>query len=125
MCVLTSQAGMIDTENLERRKRKNAWAGRFDERNLESAHVGQALEEGEEGDNYAPQSEAERIRLERRQREGLWDDGDAGYYAEGTSFVHSQSENATYADGSEHAPNQQHWHYPANFEGAEPPRSVS
>lgn len=85
--VLTQiQAGLIDTENLERRKRKNAWAGRYDERNLESAHIGQALEEGEEGDNYAPQSEAERIRLERRQREGLWQDGDdAQYYNEGES----------------------------------------
>jgi hypothetical protein len=76
---------MIDTENLDRRKRKNAWATRYDERNLESAHIGQDLEEGEEGENYAPQSEADRIRAERRQREGLWADTDAEYYNEGMS----------------------------------------
>jgi hypothetical protein len=83
---LIPQAGMIDTENIERRKRKNAWAKRYDERNLESAHIGQALEDGEEGDNYVPESEAERIRLERRQREGLWGDDDAQYYNEGMSM---------------------------------------
>lgn len=77
------QAGMIDSENIDRRKRKNAWAGRYDERNLESAHIGQSLEEGEEGDNYVPQSEAERQRLERRRNEGLWGDHDEEYYNDG------------------------------------------
>ena len=87
LLTLTHQAGLVDTDNIERRKRKNAWATRYDERNNESAHVGQDLEEGEEGDNYAPISEAERIRAERRQREGLWADEDADEYNPGVYFL--------------------------------------
>lgn len=74
---------MVDTENLERRKKKNAWQGRFEERNLESSHLGQELEEGEEGDNYVPTSQAERERLERSRNEGLWGDHDEEYYNDG------------------------------------------
>ncbi|ORX40554.1 hypothetical protein BD324DRAFT_611212 [Kockovaella imperatae] len=95
------KAGLINTADRERRAKKNQWAKRFDERNNQSTHVGQALEEGEVGDNYVPVSDAERERAERRPHEGLWDDrGDTEYYNE------------------EPAPNQQHWSYPMNFSGA-------
>lgn len=91
------QAGVVDTDNLERRKRKNAWAGRYDERNLESAHIGQALEEGEEGDNYIPTSEAERERLERRRHEGLWGDHDEEFYNDG-AYLSAFASGQTYVD---------------------------
>lgn len=45
--------------------------------------MGQALEEGEEGDNYVPTSQAERERLERSRHEGLWGDHDEEYYNDG------------------------------------------
>ena len=78
------KAGLINTDDAERRKKKNQWAKRFDERNNQSAHIGQALEEGEEGDNYVPVSEQEEERRRRMEHEGLWnDDEDTGYYNEG------------------------------------------
>ena len=79
------KAGLIDTSDRDRRAKKNQWAKRFDERNNESAHVGQALEAGEVGDDYVPVSDAEREREARRAREGLWDDQDAEYYNNGGS----------------------------------------
>lgn len=95
------KAGLIDRSDLDRRTKKSEWSKRYNERNHESAHVGQALEDGEEGDNYVPQSEREIEAANRRREEGLWDDrADAEYYNE------------------DQAPNQRHWHYPANFEGA-------
>ncbi|KAK1921995.1 hypothetical protein DB88DRAFT_496814 [Papiliotrema laurentii] len=95
------KAGLVNSDDRDRRARKNQWAKRFDERNAYSAHVGQSLEEGEEGENYVPVSEAEREREMRREREGLWrENEDTEYYNE------------------DQAPNQRNWHYPANFEGA-------
>lgn len=101
---------------MDRRKRKNQWSKRFDERNNESAHIGQALEEGEEGDNYMPINEQEAERERRRAREGLWNDTeDTEYYNEGESIEDGQD---SWAKRIDEAPNQRHWHYPANFEGA-------
>jgi len=94
------KAGLVSNEDNERRARKNQWSKRFDERNSASAHVGQALEEGEEGDNYVPIDPAEREAEERRRTEGLWTRGDEEYYNE------------------DEAPNQAHWSYPMNFHGA-------
>ena len=45
--------------------------------------MGQALEDGEEGTDYVPVSDAERERQARATREGLWEEGDAEYYNEG------------------------------------------
>lgn len=88
--------------------------------------MGQALEEGEEGDNYAPVSNAERERLERARHEGLWGDNDEEYYNDGEYLSdHRKAYQSSHADVASDrdrtAPNQKHWHYPANFEGAEPP----
>jgi hypothetical protein len=78
------KAGLVNTDDRDRRARKNQWAKRFDERNAYSAHVGQSLEEGEEGENYVPVSEAERERERRRERGGLWNENeDAEYCSEG------------------------------------------
>lgn len=95
------KAGLVDDSDAIRRAKKNQWAKRYDERNNQSTHIGQDLEEGEIGDNYVPVSEQERERERRREREGLWNDTeDTEYYNE------------------DQAPNQRHWHYPANFEGS-------
>ncbi|KAK1920592.1 hypothetical protein DB88DRAFT_520587 [Papiliotrema laurentii] len=61
-------------------------------------HVGQSLEEGEEGENYVPVSEAERERERRRERGGLWNENEM------------QSTAARHETGTT----------PANFEGAAP-----
>ena len=110
------KAGLVNSDDRDRRARKNQWAKRFDERNAYSAHVGQSLEEGEEGENYVPVSEAEREREMRREREGLWrENEDTEYYNEGRLRFFLQG---AIADTSDQAPNQRNWHYPANFEGA-------
>lgn len=77
------QAGLIDTSDQERRTKKSQWAKRFDERNPQSTHLGQSLEEGEEGADYMPVSEAEREAAEHRRNEGLWTGEDETYYNEG------------------------------------------
>lgn len=97
------KAGLVDPRDEERAKAKSTWAKRYNERNNESAHVGQALEEGEEGTNYIPEDPREAARRERMRNEGLWTNEDEEWYNE----------------ERREAPNQHHWHYPANFEGTD------
>lgn len=91
------------------------------------------MAEGEEGGNYVPSRTIDEEEVARRRREGLWSNEDEEYYNEGERpdrlkqgiFVVK----ITAADRcllgamtereQDRAPNQQHWHYPANFEGAE------
>jgi hypothetical protein len=73
--------------------RKSQWSKRYDERNHESAHVGQALEEGEEGDNYVPEVAVDRERL---RNEGLWTGNDEEYYNEGEFECGRGSEGADF-----------------------------
>ena len=77
------KAGLVDPREEQRKKAKSTWAKRYDERNNESAHVGQALEEGEEGTNYVPEDPREAERRERMRNEGLWTREDEEWYAEG------------------------------------------
>lgn len=77
------KAGLIDPAEENRRIAKSQWKKRFDERNNVSAHVGAELEDGEVGDNYVPVDPREEERIARLRNEGLWDEGDAGYYNEG------------------------------------------
>ena len=77
------KAGLVDTSSRERHARRNQWSKRFDERNVESTHVGQALEDGEEGANYVPVSVQEQEAERRRATEGLWDINDEEYYNDG------------------------------------------
>lgn len=74
----------MDNSDRERRLKKNEWSKRFDERNNQSTHVGQALEDGEEGNDYIPvNEEQERVRAERGRNEGLWTGQDEEFYNEG------------------------------------------
>ena len=73
--------------------------------------MGQALEDGEDGDNYVPVNDADVVAEHRRRNEGLWTGDDEEFYNEGA---------ATYLYAKltpDQAPNQRNWHYPANFEG--------
>ena len=49
--------------------------------------MGQALEEGEEGENYMPVSDEQLERDRRRAHENLWADDDAEYYNSGKHGV--------------------------------------
>ncbi|WVR07690.1 hypothetical protein IAU60_004732 [Kwoniella sp. DSM 27419] len=91
--------GLVDNTDRERRLRKNQWSKRFDERNAHSTLADAPLEDGEEGNNYDPTT-IDPAEVERRRNEGLWTGEDEEYY------------------NADQAPNQRHWHYPANFEGA-------
>lgn len=77
------KAGLVDNSDNERHARKNLWAKRFDERNLQSTHIGANLAEGEEGENYDPvYNDPEE--MERRRNEGLWTGAEEEYYNPGT-----------------------------------------
>lgn len=83
ICGTDTQAGLVDPAEAERRAKKNQWKGRFDERNTQSTLVGAALEEGESGENYVPESDEAILARERRRNEGLWGRSDEEYYNEG------------------------------------------
>lgn len=95
--------GLVDDSESKRRKAKSQWAGRYDERNPNSTLVGAELAEGEEGENYNPPPTMDPEEVERRKKAGLW----------------TREEEEYYGEDSQEAPNQRHWHYPANFEGVE------
>ncbi|KAK8853209.1 hypothetical protein IAR55_003911 [Kwoniella newhampshirensis] len=91
--------GLVDDTDRQRRLKKSQWSKRYDERNNHSTLADQPLEEGEEGPNYDPSIAEDPAEVERRRNEGLWTNQDEEYY------------------NADQAPNQQKWHYPANFEG--------
>jgi hypothetical protein len=74
---------LIDDSDRQRRLKKNQWSKRFDERNAQSTHVGQALEDGEMGEDYAPVSERDLEAEQRRRNEGLWGNDEEEYYNPG------------------------------------------
>ncbi len=75
--------GLVDDSEDKRRAAKSQWAGRYNERNPHSTHVGAALEEGEEGENYVPVSEITEEEIGRRKKAGLWKREDEEYYNQG------------------------------------------
>ncbi|EIW72000.1 hypothetical protein M231_06208 [Tremella mesenterica] len=92
--------GLVDNSDRDRRKQKNQWAGKFEERNSHSALEGQELAEGEVGENYDADVLENPEARARKVNQGLWTGDDESYYNE------------------DQAPNQREWHYPANFAGA-------
>lgn len=104
------KAGIVDDHDDKRRALKSQWAKRYDERNTRSTLEDAELAEGEEGDNYRPLSELTEREVARRKQAGLWTREDEEYYNE---------EHTNGGRDGEAAPNQKHWHYPANFEGTD------
>lgn len=75
--------GLVNSDDLDRKKAKSQWATRYDERLPESTLVGQDLAEGEEGDNYVPHGVEDEERARRARNEGLWTRDEEHYYNEG------------------------------------------
>jgi hypothetical protein len=127
------KAGLVDDSEDKRRAAKSQWAKRYDERLPNSTLDEADLAEGEEGGNYVPSRTIDEEEVARRRREGLWSNEDEEYYNEGErpgrlkqgiSVVKITAADqcllgAMTEREHDRAPNQQHWHYPANFEGAE------
>ncbi|CED82667.1 Proteolipid membrane potential modulator [Phaffia rhodozyma] len=97
------KAGLVDDSEQQRRKAKNAWSGRYEERNAHSTLEGQDYEEGQIADvlaNPTDTSMAGGGGASRGREDRLWDENEVEFYNEAE------------------APNQRHHHYPMNFEGA-------
>jgi len=104
--------GLVNTAEIKRKERKSQWAGRYSERNPESALRGQPLEEGQEGSSSVDLS----LEDERQQGGELWNPNEERYY--GKNGDRSSASLRTNGEGGGR------WHYPANFEDtvAEPTR---
>jgi len=100
--------GLVDTTEIQRKKKKSQWATRFNERLPESALEGQDYEEGQTADDPARRQEEQ----ERRNGEvtgDLWTQEDETYYR--------PRDNASVKSGASGSSGK--WHYPANFDGAD------
>jgi len=95
--------GLVDTSEIKRKERKSQWATRYNDRLPQSTLQGQAYEEGQEHGSSVD------ISLEdgkARQPNGeLWSPEDEHFYNPDKSSAPSSSGR---------------WHYPANFDDAEP-----
>jgi hypothetical protein len=90
---------LVDTSGIKRKERKSQWATRFKDRLPQSALEGQPYEEGQE------QGSSVDIPLEGSQPDGdLWRPDDERFYNPDKSSPSSSGR----------------WHYPANFDDAEP-----
>ncbi|KAG8894436.1 hypothetical protein FRB99_001263 [Tulasnella sp. 403] len=104
--------GLIDDTALKRRAKRSQWASRYDERLPQSAHVGQEVEEGQVPDRE--QDEANRPSGSNGDQ--LWTGEEETFYGRrDTPGSAAQSESS---GGGR-------WHYPANFDEAEPSTPVA
>lgn len=103
--------GLIDDTALKRRQKRSQWAARYDERLPQSALVGQEYEEGQ-----IPDRPEDTSRRAARSENELWNAReDEGFYGQ---------DNASTASETGRAGGGGRWHYPANFDDAEPPTPV-
>jgi len=105
-----SRYGLVDTTEIERKKKKSQWATRYNDRLPNSTLEGQEYEEGqtagrsaENVDETTPRSRADGT---------LWNNEEESYYGRGDRAGSSASLKSTGSAGR--------WHYPANFDEAEP-----
>jgi len=105
-----SRYGLVDTSEIERKKKKSQWATRYNDRLPNSTLEGQEYEEGqvagrsaENLDENGPSS---------RPAGTLWAEQEESYYGSGDRAASSASLKSTASAGR--------WHYPANFDEAEP-----
>ncbi|KAI0780714.1 hypothetical protein BD413DRAFT_9515 [Trametes elegans] len=112
--------GLVDTSEIKRRERRSQWATRYNERLPHSDYEGRPYEEGQEGGSSIDLPSEEQGTRARTNGNGsganggYWDPREERYYGQNgdTSSV------ATSGSGGR-------WHYPANFEDAEPSRKKS
>jgi len=103
--------GLVDTTEINRKKKKSQWATRFNERLPESTLEGQELEEGQVADD--PSRPRERGQQQPNGDAGgdLWTQDDEAFYRSSRDNVSVRS-GATGSSGR--------WRYPANFQDTEP-----
>ena len=99
--------GLVDTSEIKRKQRKRQWATRYNDRLSQSAYEGQPYEEGQEqGSSVDIPLETSSNGKARREPDGdLWRPEDERFYNPDKSSAPTSSGR---------------WHYPANFDEAEP-----
>ncbi|KAF8582661.1 hypothetical protein K439DRAFT_1635104 [Ramaria rubella] len=98
-----SRYGLVDTTEIERKKRKSQWATRYSERLPNSTLEGRDVEEGQ-----VPETSSESLNEATPSQGELWSQEEESYYGrQGTDGSTRGSESAG------------RWHYPANFEDTE------
>lgn len=98
--------GLVDTSEIRRKAKKSQWANRYNDRLPQSALEGQAYAEGQEGGSSVDLSLEGGSGRNRRHPNGeLWRPEDENYYN---------------ADSASQNNSSGRWHYPANFNDAEP-----
>jgi len=106
--------GLVDTSEIERKKKRSQWASRYDERLPHSALEGQELEEGQVAGG-TPNAESGDPFARRNGDPTLWREEDEHYYnGEGRSRRRANSVQS----GSQSSISGRRWQYPANFNEA-------
>jgi hypothetical protein len=96
----------VDTSDIKRKERKSRWATRYNDRLPRSALEGQPYEEGQEqGSSVDIPFEGSNANARRQPNGELWGPEDERFYNPDRSSTPSSSGR---------------WHYPANFDDAEP-----
>ncbi|KIJ44381.1 hypothetical protein M422DRAFT_168627, partial [Sphaerobolus stellatus SS14] len=101
-----SRYGLIDTSEIERKKKRSQWSNRYNDRLPESTLDGRSVEEGQVAtrssetlsDGVGPQSRPA----------GLWNSDEESYYGRDGASANEEGRSSG------------RWHYPANFEDADP-----
>jgi len=104
--------GLVDTSEIERKKKRSQWASRYDERLPHSALEGQEYEEGQvAGDT--PNAESGDPLARRNGDPALWREEDESYYNGG-----NRARAGSVQSGSQSSLSGRRWQYPANFNEA-------
>lgn len=99
--------GLVDTSEIERKKKKSQWAYRYNDRLPNSALEGQDYEEGEvpgRSRESTIDSQQNNGRPNGANQDGLWREEDEQYYGQNGDARSTRSGESG------------RWHYPANFE---------
>ena len=100
--------GLVDTSSIKRKERRSEWANRYEERNAHSTFENRPVEDGQIPDAVSLNSATDSTAPPRR-RVGdgeLWNAQEEQYYGE--------------SNGSTSERRSSRWHYPANFDDADP-----
>ncbi|KAF8507338.1 hypothetical protein BU17DRAFT_78139 [Hysterangium stoloniferum] len=98
-----SRYGLVDTSEIERKKRKSQWATRYADRLPQSTHEGRDVEEGQIAAASA-ETLSEPAASSQSRADALWNTDDESYYGRDPA--------GSSASGGR-------WHYPANFDDAD------
>jgi hypothetical protein len=104
---------LVDTSEIERKKKRSQWANRYSERLPNSTLEGQEYEEGQVAGRSAENLDENGPPSRTRPPAGtLWTQEEESYYGRPDQAGSSVSVKSNASAGR--------WHYPANFEDAEP-----